>query len=155
MLIFQLGNGLPSFFLFSLFSLSCVPVQCSPWKTHWLYLLVTHNCFSLWDLAPSTHFGYLPIQVFYGIWDLSFLQFVIPPFYISTSLSTLQLVSLWLCIIGVSTFSTSLIELHAGGNWFLVKAWKPFHTLSNANLCHYFTIIWKELIYILHNCPKL
>ena len=86
-------------------------------------------------LAQSL-FGYWPLQillVLYGIWNLNFLQFMIPPFCVSTSLSTLQLVSLGyvssiyplvLCII-----TYYLIELHAQGNWLLVKVWRPFHRL--------------------------
>ena len=61
------------------------------------------------------------------------MQFLIPPFCVSTSLSTLQLVSLGyvssvyplvLCVI-----TYYLIELHARGNWLLVKAWRPFHRI--------------------------
>ena len=87
-------------------------------------------------LLPQRLFGYWPFQILmalYGIWSLNFLQFVIPPFCVSTSLSTLQLVSLGyvssvypliLCII-----TYSLIEFHARGNWLLVQAWRPFHRI--------------------------
>ena len=87
-------------------------------------------------LLPQSLFGYWPFQILmalYGIWSLNFLQFLIPPFCVSTSLSTLQLVSLGyvssiyplvLCII-----TYYLIEFHARGNWLLVKAWRPFYRL--------------------------
>ena len=48
-------------------------------------------------LIPQSLFGYWPLQILlalYGIWNLNVLQFLIPPFCVSTSLSTLQLVSL-------------------------------------------------------------
>ena len=81
-------------------------------------------------------FGYWPIHILmalYGIWNLNFIPFMIPPFCVSTSISTLQFISLGyvssvyplvLCII-----TYYLIELHARGNWLLVKAWRPFHRL--------------------------
>ena len=87
-------------------------------------------------LLPQSLFGSSPFQILlalYGIWNLNFMQFMIPPFCVSTSLSTLQLVSLGyvssiyplvLCII-----TYYLIELHARGNCLLVKAWRPFHRL--------------------------
>ena len=87
-------------------------------------------------ILSQSLFGYWPLQILlalYGIWNLNFLQFMIPPFCVSTSLSTLQLVSLgyvssvyplFLCVI-----TYYLIELHARGNWILMKVWRPFHTL--------------------------
>ena len=87
-------------------------------------------------VLPQIFFGYWPIHVLmalYGIWNLNFMPFMIPPFCVSTSISTLQFVSLGyvssvyplvLCII-----TYYLIELHARGNWLLVKAWRPFHRL--------------------------
>ena len=66
----------------------------------------------------------------YGIWNLDFMQFIVPPFCVSTSLTTLQLVSLgyvssvyslFLCI---ATYY--MIELHAKGNWLLINVWWPF-----------------------------
>ena len=82
---------------------------------------------------PQSLFGYWPMQILlalYGVWNLNFMQFMIPPFCISTSLTTLQLASLGyvssvyplvLCII-----TYYLIELHARGNWLFVRIWRPF-----------------------------
>ena len=84
-------------------------------------------------ILPQSLFGYWPLQILlalYGIWNLNFMQLMITPFCVSTSLSTLQLVSLGyvssvyplvLCII-----TYYLIEFHARGNWLLVKVWRPF-----------------------------
>ena len=101
------------------------------------HTFVTTNFFFPSQIILSQSlFGYWPPQIvlaLYGIWNLDFLQFMIPPFCVSTSLSTLQLVSLGyvssiyplvLCVI-----TYYLIELHARGNWLLVKAWRPFHRL--------------------------
>ena len=79
-------------------------------------------------------FGYWPTQIlsfFYGIWTIDFLQFVVPPFCVSTSLTTLQLVSLGyvssIYSLVLCTATYYMIELHARGNWLLVKIWWPFH----------------------------
>ena len=99
-------------------------------------IITTTFFFPFLILIPQTLFGYWPLQILltlYGIWNFLFLQFLIPPFCVSTRLSTLQLVSLGyvssvyplvLCII-----TYYLIELHARGNWLLVKAWRPFRRL--------------------------
>ena len=83
---------------------------------------------------PQRLFGYWPLQILlalYGIWNLNFMNFMIPPFCVSPRLSTLQLISLGyisslypllLCII-----TYSLIELHARDNWLLIRIWRPFH----------------------------
>ena len=80
--------------------------------------------------------GYWPIQMLlalYGVWNLDFLQFLMPPFCVSTHLTELQLISLGyvssiypliLCII-----TYYLIELHAKGNCIVVKVWRPFHKI--------------------------
>ena len=84
---------------------------------------------------PQRLFGYWPLQILlalYGIWNLNFMNLMIPPFCVSPRLSTLQLISLsyisslyplLLCII-----TYSLIELHARDNWLLIRIWRPFHT---------------------------
>ena len=78
-------------------------------------------------------FGYWPMQILlalYGVWSLNVVQFMIPPFCVSTHLTTLQVVSLgyvssvYPLILCITTYY--LIQLHAGGNSFLVKVWTPF-----------------------------
>ena len=78
-------------------------------------------------------FGYWPGQILlalYGIWNLDFMQYVVPPFCVSTSLTTLQLVSLgyvssvYSLVLCMATYY--MIELHARGNWLLVKIWSIF-----------------------------
>ena len=47
---------------------------------------------------PQYLAGYWPFHVilaFYGIWSLEFLHVLVPPFWVSSSLSTLQVISLW------------------------------------------------------------
>ena len=85
---------------------------------------------------PQIRIGYWPLQILlalYGVWSLNFMQFLIPPFCVSTGLTTLQLASLGyvssvyplvLCIV-----TYYLIELHARGNWLLVRIWRPFRRL--------------------------
>ena len=87
---------------------------------------------SLFTLSQSL-FGYWPVQILlalYGIWDLDFMQFVVSPFCVTTTLTTLQLVSLgyvssvYSLVLCMATYC--LIELHVRGNWLLVKIWLPF-----------------------------
>ena len=98
------------------------------------HLITTTAFFSPSIITLSqTLFGYWPLQiilVFYGIWNLDFMQFLVPPFCLSTSLTTLQLASLgyvpsiYSLVLCLATYY--LIELHARGNRFLVKIWWPF-----------------------------
>ena len=85
---------------------------------------------------PQSLFGYWPMQILlalYGVWSLNFVQFMIPPFCVSTQLTTLQLVSLdyvssvYPLILCLATYY--LIQLHAGGNRLTVILWRPFHRL--------------------------
>ena len=85
-------------------------------------------------IIPQHVAGYWPFHIvlaLYGIWSLEFLHFLVPPFCVSSSLKTLQVISLGyisalypllLCII-----TYCLIELHAKDVRFVVKLWKPFH----------------------------
>ena len=84
---------------------------------------------------PQRLFGYWPLQILlalYGIWNLNFLHFIVPPYCISPRLSILQLISLgyisslYLLLLCIITYS--LIELHARDNWLLIRIWRPFHT---------------------------
>ena len=85
-------------------------------------------------ILPQHYAGYWPLNTvfaLYGIWSLEFLRFLVPPFCVSSSLNTLQVISLGyisalypllLCII-----TYCLIELHTRDVQLLVKLWKPFH----------------------------
>ena len=85
---------------------------------------------------PQRLFGYWPMQILlaiYGVWSLNFMQFMTPPFCVSTHLTTLQLVSLdyvssvYPLILCIATYY--LIQLHARGNRLIVMLWRPFHRL--------------------------
>ena len=98
--------------------------------------IITMNAFfspSLITLSQNL-FGYWPQQillVLYTTWNLDMVQFMIPTFCVSTSLTTLQLVSLgyvssvYSLVLCIATYY--MIELHARGNWLLVKIWWPFN----------------------------
>ena len=104
-------------------------------------------------------FGYWPVQILlslYGIWNLDFMQFIVPPFCVSSSLTTLQLVSLgyvssvYSLVLCMATYY--LIELHARGNWLLVTIWWPFRKFfinySNHSNIH-FSVIHAMATFIL------
>ena len=95
-------------------------------------LTTTYFFPSIITLSQSL-FGYWPLQILltlYGAWSLNFMQFIAPPFCISTGLTTLQLFSLgyvssvYSIVLCMATYY--LIELHGRGNWLLVKIWWPF-----------------------------
>ena len=67
----------------------------------------------------------------YGIWNLDFFRYVIPPFCISEDLTALQIVSLEYLVavypLILITVTYILIELHDGGCSVLISMWRPFH----------------------------
>ena len=67
----------------------------------------------------------------YGIWNLDFFRYVIPPFCISEDLTALQIVSLEYLVavypLILITVTYILIELHDGGCSILISMWRPFH----------------------------
>ena len=67
----------------------------------------------------------------YGIWNLDFLRYVIPPFCINENMTALQVVSLEYLValypLLLITVTYILIELHDRGNRVLVSMWRPFH----------------------------
>ena len=104
---------------------------------YFAHIIITTTFFlpSLISL-PQDLFGYWPMQTLlalYGVWSMNFMQFMIPPFCVSTDLTTLQLVSLdyvssvYPLILCLATYY--LIQLHAGGNRLIVMLWRPFHRL--------------------------
>ena len=101
-------------------------------------VLITTYFFPYIIILSQSLFGYWPLQILlslYGAWSLNFMQFIVPPFCISTGLTTLQLFSLgyvssvYSIVLCVATYY--LIELHGRGNWLLVKIWWPFRKLFN------------------------
>ena len=80
--------------------------------------------------------GYWPVNIviaLYGIWSLELLHLLIPPFCVSSSLTTLQVISLGyisaLYPLLLSVITYCLIELHARDVQFVVMLWKPFQKL--------------------------
>ena len=71
------------------------------------------------------------IRVLCGFWNLDFFRYLVPPFCVSSSLSTLQALSLeYIHIIYplFLIFVTSIcIELHARNCMLVIVMWKPFH----------------------------
>ena len=73
------------------------------------------------------------ILTLYGFWSLESFHFLVPPFCLSDSINSLQLVSLgyvsalyplFLCLV-----TYCLIELHGKNVGLIVIIWKPFHKL--------------------------
>ena len=164
---------IPPTFLFLVMLIFKVNVTSGGLTGHIAHVIITTVFFypSLVTL-PQRLFGYWPLQILlalYGIWNLNFMNFMIPPFCVSPRLSTLQLISLGyisslypllLCII-----TYSLIELHARDNWLLVQIWRPFHRFfvhsrrpcfPYSLVCNlYSALLWKELVCFIHSTPGL
>ena len=69
----------------------------------------------------TTHFSYTTLSVitFYGVWNLDYFRGVLPPFCISTAMSTLQVMALDYTValfpLLLSVILYYCIELHARG----------------------------------------
>ena len=87
-------------------------------------------------MLPQLHLGKWSVNIvlaLYAFWSLEFLRFLVPPFCLSDSINSLQLVSLgyvsalyplFLCLV-----TYCLIELHGMNVKYIVIIWKPFHKL--------------------------
>ena len=71
------------------------------------------------------------VRVLCGFWNLDFFRYLIPPFCVSSNLSTLQALSLEYVHVIYPLFLILLtficIELHARNCTLLIIVWKPFH----------------------------
>ena len=71
------------------------------------------------------------VRVLCGFWNLDFFRYLVPPFCISSNLSTLQALSLEYIHVIYPQFLIFLtyicIELHARNCKLLIVLWKPFH----------------------------
>ena len=81
---------------------------------------------------------------FFGVFNLDFLRYVIPPFCISKSLTSLQAQLLEYAIavypfLLVTTIYI-LVELHDRGNCIIVTLWKPFRIISHLNCFEHLNI---------------
>ena len=79
----------------------------------------------------ATHSIALSLITFYGFWNLDFFQYSIPPFCISSDLSTLHtlaleyVVALYPLVLTVMIYLC--IEMHDRGVRLMVCVWRPFH----------------------------
>ena len=99
-------------------------------------IITTNFLYPVLIMLPQLYLGkwvIYTILTLYGFWSLEFLRFLVPPFCLSDSINSLQLISLgyvsalyplFLCLV-----TYCLIELHGKNVRFIVKIWKPFHKL--------------------------
>ena len=73
----------------------------------------------------------------YGIWNLDFFRFIIPPFCISSTMTTIQAMTLEYIVafypLVLIVVSYACIQLHARGCWVLVHLWRPFQRCCACN----------------------
>ena len=81
--------------------------------------------------TKSLHAFQIFLLTVYGIWNLDFFRYLIPPFCIDDNMTALQVVSLEYIValypLLLITVTYILIELHGRGYRVLVSMWKPFH----------------------------
>ena len=94
--------------------------------------------------ANDLHIVAVLVTIFFGIWNLDFLRFVIPPFCISKSLTSLQAqlleyaIAIYPLLVIIITYIC--VELHDQGNCLIVKLGKPFRTLFRLKCLKYLNI---------------
>ena len=104
-------------------------------------VLLCHVLIMTFNLNPcqlfyraSQHNSYIPILIvtaIYGLFNLDFFSYVLPPFCVSSKMSTLQAVSLDYIIalypLAFTALIYLLIEVHDRGFRPVVVLWSPFH----------------------------
>ena len=79
---------------------------------------------------PLSYYFVVFLVTFYGIWNLDFLRYVIPPFCISNSLTSLQAQGLEYVIAVYPLLLIALtytgVEMYDGENSVAIKLWQPF-----------------------------
>ncbi len=82
---------------------------------------------------PLSYYPVLVLLTVYGIWNLDYFRFVIPPFCISPSLTSLPaqtleyVIAIYPLVLVVATYIC--VELYDNGNYLVVRAWLPFRRL--------------------------
>ena len=99
--------------------------------------------------SKSLHSLQIFLLTVYGIWNLDFFRYLVPPFCINENMTTLQIVSLEYLLalypLLLITVTYILIELHDRGCRVLVLMWRPFHR------CYiYFRRQWNPKATIIH-----
>ena len=118
-------------------------------------LIVVHVTLAKINLSPDTYLfkssnplSYYPVlflMTFYGIWNLDFLRYVVPPFCIGRSLTSLQaealeyVVAVYPLLLIVLTYIC--VEMYDNGYRIIVALWSPFKKtfgpiLKNLNVRH-------------------
>ena len=71
------------------------------------------------------------VLTLYGLFNMDFFVYVVPPFCISNSMSTLTVIAMDYAValypLLLSTVIYLLIEVHDRGCWLFVRVWKPLH----------------------------
>ena len=84
-------------------------------------------------LADKNHLATLVLYILtiYGLFNMDFFVYVVPPFCISNSMSTLTVIALDYAValypLLLSAMIYFLIEVHDRGCWLFVWVWKPLH----------------------------
>ena len=81
--------------------------------------------------SSVSHYFVLSLVTFFGIWNLDFFRYFIPPVCISSDMSTLHTLALdYVVAIHPLVFTVVIylcIEMHDRGVRIVVCVWRPFH----------------------------
>ena len=81
--------------------------------------------------STASHFLVVTVVTFFGIWNLDFFRYFIPPFCISSDLTTLHTLALEyvvaICPLLLTVVIYLFIEMHDRAVRVVVYVWRPFH----------------------------
>ena len=102
----------------------CQMITCaSTLANSYIYVHYTAN--------SAIHYFVLALVTFFGIWNLDFFRYFVPPFCISSDMSTLYTVALEYVVAIYPLLLTVIIyfciEMHDSGVRIVVFVWRPFH----------------------------
>ena len=107
-------------FVFLCQFITCISILANPY----VYAYYSTN-------LTTIHFFELAVTTFYGMWNLDFFRFFIPPFCISSGMNTLHSLALEYVVATYPLLLTVVIyfciEMYDSGVRVVVCVWRPFH----------------------------
>ena len=134
-LLFMLLATIPTTVLFLVvvlcqIRLSTAPLNGFVFITQALVSMVNTHPYSYIFVSKVTNHISIMLLTIYGIFNLDFFYYIIPPFCVSSTLTTIQAISLQYIVafwpLFLVTVSYVCIQFHARGCRVLVYLWRPF-----------------------------
>ena len=129
--------------------ITAAPLNAFTFITQTLVNTVNMDPYSYIQVSGPIHKLTVVLLTLFGVMNLDFFAYVIPPFCISSKLTTIQALSLkyidafYPIVLTVIVYTC--IQLHARGCRILVWLWSPFH-----NCCAGRTSTWNPMVSLVH-----